>query len=153
LKKPSRKLVFREWAGYWILAALVLFEFWDAQDWHSRYMACCAEKRQLRSGQQLQSSLQKPEYRVFDEIPTPTEAQPFDLPPPHINRAQLFLGLPCSETPKSSRNNLVSVYAINTETIRVWFSPSSSRTVFLRRSQPQPSDGAIEKPYRSWPNT
>jgi hypothetical protein len=96
--------VIRDWAGYWILAALVLFEFWDAQYWHSHYMACCVERTQFRSEQQHQSTLRKPGYRDFSETPVPIGAQPFDQTQPR-SFCTVSLDLLRNEMPQNNHSN------------------------------------------------
>src|SRR6266568_5818730 len=137
-----------------MMGLLVVFEFCQHEYWRGQYLACEESRReQCQSEQQHQPSQQKSEYLAFGEIPTPIEARSYDLPPQHINRAQLFLGLPCSETPKSSRNNLVSVYEINAETIRAWFSPSFPRIQHCDWPQSDYSRSSLEKPYSIGGNT
>jgi hypothetical protein len=82
----------------------VLFEFWDAQDWHSRYVACCADKRQLQSGQSRQGYQETPARSAFGDAVAPIELQSCDQRKQHFGN-DLFLALQHNVAKRSNRNN------------------------------------------------
>jgi len=125
----------RDWAGYWLLAVLVLFEFWDAQFWHSHYVACCAQRSRLETEQQHQSQQRKAEYRAFVEIPTPIEGPSYDLPPQRLDHAPSNQDLWRNGLEKSNRNSPVSDFEVSGATNQALFSPTYPRTQGSQKAQ------------------
>jgi hypothetical protein len=139
---PSRNQLIRDWGGWWILAALVLFEFWDAQYWHSHYTACCVARTQLRAERQHQSTLRKSGDRDFAETLVQIGAPTYDLRMP-FSQAAPYQDVTRNAVPQNNRNNPSLVASTDRVERQAW-----SFSSYPRSRLPQPELTA-DLPYEN----
>jgi hypothetical protein len=118
--------VIRDWAAYWILWGLVIFEFWIGESWRARCLDC--ERSRLRSEPQRQSSQQKAECPASGETVTLIGVHSYDLRTQRALDECSCSGLFGDALAKNSRNNPVYPYDSAVEVFLDVSFPSGNQT-------------------------